>query len=44
MSAKAKALKTLYMANLIAIWGVRRAVSDGIITQNEFKQITGLEY
>lgn len=44
MSAKAKALKTLYVANLITIWGVRRAVSDGIITQNEFKQITDVDY
>lgn len=44
MSAKAKALKTLYIANLIPIWGVRRAVNDGIITQSEFKQITGSDY
>ena len=44
MSEKAKALKTLYVANLIAIWGVRRAVSNGIITQGEFKQITGVDY
>lgn len=44
MSEKAKALKTLYVANFIAIWGVRRAVSDGIITQDEFEQITGVQY
>lgn len=44
MSAKAKALKTLYKANLITISGVRQAVANGIITAEEFKQITGGQY
>lgn len=44
MSIKARAIKTLYMSNRITIWGVRQAVNSGIITQEEYKKITGAEY
>ena len=44
MSAKAKAIKTLYKAKRITIDGVKQAVVDGIITEAEFTQITGEEY
>lgn len=40
MSAKAKAINTLYKAKRITIEGLRRAVVDGIITESEFLQIT----
>ena len=41
MSAKAKAIKTLYRAKRIDIDGVRQAVTDGIITETEYTLITG---
>lgn len=44
MSAKAKAINTLYKANRITIDGVRQAVEDGIITPAEYTEITGEEY
>lgn len=44
MSAKAKAIKTLYKAKRITIEGVKQAVIDGIITEAEYKEITGEEY
>ena len=44
MSAKAKAVRTLYRAKRIDIDGVRQAVADGLITEAEFKIITGEEY
>ena len=44
MSAKAKAIKTLYRAKRISIDGVRQAVVDGLITVVEFRKITGEDY
>lgn len=44
MSVKAKAIRTLYRAKRITIDGVRQAVEDGLITEAEFKAITGEEY
>ena len=44
MSAKAKAIQTLYKAKRINLVGVRKAVSDGIITEVEYKVITGEDY
>jgi hypothetical protein len=44
MSAKAKAIQTLYKAKRINLNGVRKAVSDGIITEAEYTEITGEEY
>ena len=41
MSAKAKAIKTLYKTTRITLDGVKKAVADGIITEAEFKEITG---
>lgn len=41
MSVKAKAIRTLYRAKRITIDGVRQAVVDGIITEIEYKTITG---
>lgn len=44
MSVKAKAIRTLYRAKRITIEGVRQAVEDGLITADEYKQITGEDY
>ena len=44
MSVKAKAIRTLYRAKRITVEGVRQAVIDGIITEMEYKTITGEEY
>ena len=44
MSAKARAVRTLYRAKRITIDGVRQAVEDGIITEAEYKDITGQAY
>ena len=44
MSPKAKALQNLYRRNKITISGLRDAVSDGVITTEEFTIITGEEY
>lgn len=44
MSAKAKAIRTLYRAKRITIEGVRQAVVDGIITDIQFTEITGEMY
>ena len=44
MSAKVKAIKTLYKAKRITLEAVKRAVTDGIITEAEYKEITGETY
>lgn len=44
MSAKAKAIKTLYRAKRITIEGVKQAVVDGIITDAEYAEITERYY
>lgn len=44
MSAKAKAIKTLYRAKRITLEGVKQAVIDGIITETEYTEITGKDY
>ena len=44
MSVKARAIYTLYRANRITIDGVRQAVVDSLITQEEFELITGIDY
>lgn len=44
MSAKAKAIKTLYIAKRITAEGVKKAVKDGIITEAQYKEITGEIY
>lgn len=44
MSAKAKAIKTLYRAKRITIEGERQAVVDGLVTPAEYKTITGMDF
>ena len=44
MSAKAKAIKTLYRAKRITIEGVKQAVADGIITAEQYAEITSEKY
>lgn len=44
MSARAKAINTLYRAKRITLDGVKQAVADGIITEFEYAQITGETY
>ena len=44
MNAKAKAIRTLYRAKRITIDGVKQAVMDGIITNEQYTEITGKEY
>jgi hypothetical protein len=41
MSARAKALQNLYKRGKITIEGLRQAVADGVITQEEFDIIVG---
>ena len=41
MSAKAKAIKTLYKTKRITLEGVKKAVADKLITEAEYKEITG---
>lgn len=44
MSARAKAIRTLYRAKRITLDGVKQAVVDGIITEFEYAEITGEQY
>ena len=44
MSAKAKAIRTLYRAKRITLDGVRQAVVDKLITAAEYKTVTGKTY
>ena len=44
MSAKAKAIRTLYRAKSITIEGVQQAVKDGLVTPVEYELITGEVY
>ena len=44
MSAKAKAINTLYRAKRITIEGVRQAVEKGVITKEQYTEITGKDY
>lgn len=41
MSAKAKALRTLYKRGKITLAGVQQALADGVITQAEYDWIVG---
>ena len=44
MDTKAKAIKTLYLANRITIEGVKKAVVNGIITKEQYTEITNKDY
>lgn len=44
MNAKAKAIKTLYKANRISLDGVKQAVINGVITEEQYTEITGKDY
>ena len=44
MNVKAKAIKTLYLANRISLEGVKKAVVEGVITEEQYTEITGKEY
>lgn len=44
MSEKAKAIRTLYKVKRITVEGVKQAVANGIITKEEYKEITGNDY
>ncbi|MCQ2439441.1 MAG: XkdX family protein [Oscillospiraceae bacterium] len=44
MSAKAKAINTLYKRGKITKDGVRKAVEDGVITEAEYMEIVGEPY
>ena len=44
MSARAKAINTLYRAKRITLEGVKQAVVDGLITAAEYETITGKVY
>ena len=43
MSAKAKALQNLYKRGKITREGLLKAVEDGVITQEEYVMIVGVE-
>ena len=44
MNAKAKAIKTLYNAGRISLDGVKEAVVSGVITGEQYTEITGKDY
>ena len=44
MSARAKALENLYRRNKITKDGMKQAVKDGVITAEEYAEITGEIY
>ena len=44
MANKVKAIKTLYKAKRITLEGVKKAVADKLITEAEYKEITGEQY
>ena len=44
MSAKAKAVRTLYRIKRITLEGVKQAVIDKLITAEEYEIITGEAY
>lgn len=44
MSARAKALVNLYRRNKITKDGLKKAVEDGVITAEEYKEITNETY
>ena len=44
MSIEAKAILTLYRTKRITLAGVKKAVADRIITEVEYKDITGEDY
>ena len=44
LSAKGKAILTLYRAKRITLEGVRQAVVDKLINADEYKIITGMDY
>ena len=44
MTIKVKAIKTLYRANRITLDGVKQAVINGVITKEQYKEITGDAY
>ena len=44
MSARAKAMATLYRRYKVTKDGLKQAVTDGIITAVEYQQITGEVY
>lgn len=44
MTAKAKAIQTLYKSKRITLDGVKQAVIDGVITKSEYAEITGESY
>lgn len=44
MGAKARAINNLYRLGRIDKEGVKQAVADGIITETEYKLITGEDY
>ena len=41
MANKVKAIKTLYKAKRITLDGVKKAVADKLITEADYKEITG---
>ena len=44
MSAKAKILQSLYRRGKVTVEGLKQAVLDNVITQDEFIQIVGVQF
>lgn len=44
MSAKAKAMANLYRRGKVTKEGMKHAVTDGVITEAEYEEITGEAY
>lgn len=44
MSPRAKALANLYRRDKVTKDGLKKAVADGVITAEQYQEITGLEF
>ena len=44
MNARVNAMRNLYRNNRITKSGLKKAVTDGVITANDYRSITGEEF
>ena len=44
MKINVKAVKTLYRAKRVTLESVRKLVADGVITESQYREITGAPY
>ena len=44
MKINVKAIKTLLLAKRVTLASVKKLVTDGLITEAQYKEITGVDY